>query len=169
MDHRIIYYGHETLREVARDVEKFDSSLLELTNEMFYLMKRANGVGLAAPQIDLSQRIIVVDVSHMDGGQKVALINPVIVSHSKELIPYEEGCLSVPGIYEEVVRPAEVKVKGYTPEGKKVEFRADAFFARVIQHEIDHLDGILFIDRIEEYIRKEYTKELKKIKKLNDR
>jgi peptide deformylase len=167
MEHKLIYYGHDTLTEVAKEVETFDSSLVELTNEMLHLMKRANGVGLAAPQINISRRIIVVDLSHNESGPKIAIINPQIISESKKLVSYEEGCLSVPGIYEEIMRPADVKVKGYSPDGKKLEFKADAFFARVIQHEIDHLDGILFIDRLEEFIRKEYTKELKKIRKMN--
>jgi peptide deformylase len=168
MEHRIIYYGHDALREVARTVETFDSSLRNLTEEMFLLMKRANGIGLAAPQINIPLRIVVIDVSHTEGGQKAAIINPEIVSASKKLVSYEEGCLSVPGIYEEIVRPADVKVRGYSPEGKKVEYKANALFARVLQHEIDHLDGVLFIDRLEEFIRREYTKELKKIKKMNN-
>jgi len=168
MDYHLIYFGHETLREKAQPVEHFDSALADLVQNMFDLMQKARGIGLAAPQIGLSTRVIVIDPSGK-GEQQLALVNPQIAVSSERKGPYEEGCLSVPGIYEEVIRPLQITVEGYTVTGEKTAIEADGIRARVLQHEIDHLDGILFIDRIEDYIRREYTAELKKIKKMNQR
>lgn len=168
MTHKLVYYGNETLAKVAQPVERFDSALEDLIDDMFNIMYSENGIGLAAPQININQRIIVFDVSHTEKKNgKLALINPVIVSHSTEEGEYEEGCLSLPGLYEEVTRPLSIVVKALTPKGKSVKIEADGLLARVLQHEIDHLEGILFIDRIEDYRRKTHLRELKKIKKLN--
>lgn len=167
MKHHLIYYGHETLKQEAAKVEEFGEEIVNLVDEMFKVMKKADGIGLAAPQIDISKRILTIDISSANKGPKVAIINPEIVWKSDDSVPYDEGCLSVPGIFEKVERPSKIVVQGFTPEGKEIEYKADDLFARVLQHEIDHLDGILFIDHLEDYIRKEYTKELKKIKKMN--
>jgi peptide deformylase len=129
-------------------------------------MYQEKGIGLAAPQIGLNKRIIVLDINS-EIRNKIALINPEIVSSSDIGVPYEEGCLSLPGLNAEVIRPAGILVKGLSPNGDIVEYEASGLFARVLQHEIDHLDGILFIDRIEKYIRNEFRAELKRIKKLN--
>jgi peptide deformylase len=167
MKHKLVYYGNQTLTKVAQEVDQFTPEIQELTSEMFDILEQSKGVGLAAPQIDISKRIIVIDISHADEGPKIALVNPVIVSDSGDEFVYEEGCLSIPGIYNEVIRPGKVSITGYTPAGKALEFDADGMFARVLQHEIDHLNGILFIDRIAENERKEFAKELRQIKKLN--
>jgi peptide deformylase len=135
---------------------------------MFEVMYQEKGVGLAAPQIDLNKRIIVVDAND-EKKNKIALINPEIVSFSDTVAPYEEGCLSLPGLNADVIRPTEIVVKGVSPAGDIVEYEATGLFARILQHEIDHLDGILFIDRIEKYIKNEFRAELKKIRKLNKR
>ncbi|HNX60754.1 MAG TPA: peptide deformylase [Spirochaetota bacterium] len=169
MKHGIVYYGSEILTRKAEDVNEFTPDIPELVTEMFTVLEQAKGIGLAAPQIGISKNIIVVDVSHYKDGPKVGLINPVIVWDSADEQVYEEGCLSVPGLFTEVIRPGKVKVQAYSPEGKRLEFSADGIFARVLQHEIDHLNGILFIDRIDDAVRKEFSKELKQIKKMNKR
>jgi peptide deformylase len=133
---------------------------------MFEIMHKERGIGLAAPQIDIGKRIIVVDTGE-ERSRRLALINPEILEFSDNLEPYEEGCLSVPRLLADVVRPAEIVIRGINTNGNEVEFEASGLMARVLQHEIDHLNGILFIDRIEKFIRDEFRTELKKIKKLN--
>jgi peptide deformylase len=167
MKHKLVYYGNQTLAKVAQEVDQFTPEIQDLVQEMFEILEQSKGVGLAAPQIDVSKRIIVIDISHVDEGPKIALVNPKIVQDSGDEFAYEEGCLSIPGIWSEVIRPGKISVEGFTPAGKAIAFDADGMFARVLQHEIDHLNGILFIDRIEESERKEFVKELKQIKKLN--
>ncbi len=164
--HRLVFYGNQTLREVAREVTQIDQSIQDIIEDMFTLMRKEKGIGLAAPQIDLSKRIVVLDLQSYKG-PRLALINPVITALSEEETVIEEGCLSVPGIMKDIYRPAEISLRAMTPEQKEITFDADGLLARVLQHEIDHLNGILFIDHLEDYIRRELTGELKKIKKLN--
>jgi len=166
MSHNLVYYGNEILSSVAERVDNIDGEVVSIVNEMFDIMYKEKGIGLAAPQINLGQRIIVIDTSD-DRKGKIALVNPEILEFSDILEPYEEGCLSLPGLNADVIRPAEILVKGITPNGEEVEIEASGLIARVMQHEIDHLEGILFIDRIEKYIKDELRSELKKIKKLN--
>ena len=166
MSRSLVFYGNDTLAGVAEPVENIDGSIASLIDEMFKIMYKEKGIGLAAPQVDLGTRIFVVDTGETKS-QKFALINPVIKESSDKFEPYEEGCLSVPGINADVIRPESILISGYTREGKEVEIEADGLLARVFQHEYDHLDGILFIDRIEKYIRDELRTELKKIKKMN--
>lgn len=166
MSRSLVFYGNDALAGVAEPVENIDGSIASLIDEMFKIMYKEKGIGLAAPQVDLGKRIFVVDTGETRS-QKFALINPVIKERSSKLEPYEEGCLSVPGINADVIRPESILISGYNRDGKEVEIEANGLLARVFQHEYDHLDGILFIDRIEKYIRDELRTELKKIKKLN--
>ena len=166
MSHSLVYYGNETLAAVAERVVNVDGEVVSLVHEMFDIMYKERGIGLAAPQIDVGKRIIVIDTGD-DRDGRLALINPEIKAFSDNLEPYEEGCLSVPRLLADVVRPTEILIKGISVKGEEVEFEASGLMARVLQHEIDHLDGILFIDRIEKYIKDEFRAELKKIKKLN--
>ncbi len=166
MSHSLVYYGNETLASVAERVDNIDDNIISIIDDMFDIMYKEKGIGLAAPQINLGKRIIVIDTGE-NRQNKIALINPEIKAFSDNVEPYEEGCLSLPKLWMDVIRPTEVSVKGITPKGEEVELEASGFFARVIQHEVDHLDGILFIDRIEKYIKDELRTELKKIKKLN--
>ena len=140
------------LREKAKRVKTFDGALRKLVADMFETMHAGNGVGLAAPQIGLSIRVLVAeleaDKKEKQPGFKIALCNPEIVKRGNELEDGYEGCLSIPGWIGEVPRHTSITVKGQTPEGKEVRLRANDYFARVLQHEIDHLDGILFTDRI---------------------
>ena len=145
------------LREKAKRVKTFDAALRKLAADMFETMYANNGVGLAAPQIGLSIRLLVAEFvpnkeddpsMENEQGFKVALVNPEIVKVDKEMADGYEGCLSIPGWIGEVPRHVAITVKAQTPEGKEVRIKAHDYFARVLQHEIDHLDGILFTDRI---------------------
>ncbi len=167
MSHNLVFYGNQTLSSVAERVENIDDSIISVINEMFDIMYKEKGVGLAAPQINLGRRIIVIDTGEERNSTKIALINPEITAFSDKVEPYEEGCLSLPRIWQDVIRPVEVTVKGINTKGEEVKLNAGGFFARVLQHEVDHLNGILFIDRIEKYLKDELRTELKKIKKLN--
>ena len=168
MAYRLVYYGNEILRKMAEKVKNIDQEIIDLIDSMYNIMYKENGVGLAAPQVDISKRILTIDIEHLEG-PSITLINPEIIAKSDTLVPYDEGCLSLPGLSAEIIRPAEITVKGVNPDGKEVRLDADGLLARVLQHEIDHLNGIVFIDHMDEYIRKEYTSELKKIKKLNSK
>lgn len=168
MSHQLVYYGNSTLNQIAREIMHIDQDIIDLIESMFNVMYREKGVGLAAPQVDVPHRLFVIDIESRNG-PSLALINPEIVSASEEKVPYEEGCLSVPGISAEIMRPKEISVKAITAEGKEISFDADGLLARVIQHELDHLNGRLFIDHLDDYVKKELTPELKKIKKLNKR
>ncbi len=138
--------GDEILRERCKPVKTFDSSLSTLIDAMYTTMVEANGVGLAAPQVGADIRLFVVDVP--DFGKR-AFINPQIIETSMELSCMEEGCLSIPGLFHDVERPASVVVQAQDPNGKVFTVKADGLLARVIQHENDHLNGVLFIDRLD--------------------
>ena len=152
----IVLMGDPVLRTPAREVGSFDDELLELVEDMFETMYHAEGVGLAAPQIGIPRRILVVDVRPREdrSGGRVALVNPRVAWFSEETDRVSEGCLSIPGLEEVVERPWAVKVEGLDPLGKPLALEADALFARALQHEIDHLDGILFPDRVSPLKRK---------------
>jgi peptide deformylase len=140
--------GDPVLRRKSKEVREIDERVKKLIENMFETMYSANGVGLAAPQVGISERIIVVDA----GSFPIALINPEVIEESGEDTSLE-GCLSIPGFQGEVVRAAKVRVKGMTVDGKECEFTAEGLLARAIQHEIDHLKGILFTDRAERIFR----------------
>ncbi|NLT94996.1 MAG: peptide deformylase [Clostridia bacterium] len=140
--YNIIKKEDPILREKSKVVNKITPNIIKLINNMAETMYDANGVGLAAPQVGVSKRVIVIDV----GQGLIALINPEIIKVSGEQTD-AEGCLSFPGLVGEVTRAAKVKVKGLTPEGKEVVLEGEGLLARAFQHEIDHLDGILFVDK----------------------
>jgi len=140
-DIRVI--GDPVLREHAHEVTQFDRSLRKLAKRMIRTMHDAPGVGLAAPQVGVLQRMLVYDV---DDDPRI-LVNPVLDEFSVETDEYDEGCLSVPGVTMPVERPVSVRVRGLDEYGEPVDFLADGFEARVIQHEKDHLDGVLIVDR----------------------
>ena len=140
-DIRVI--GDPVLRERAHEVTEFDRSLRKLAKRMIRIMHDAPGVGLAAPQVGVLQRLLVYDV---DDDPQV-LVNPVLDEFSEETEESDEGCLSVPGVTMPVERPLSLRVRGFDGSGDPVDFRAEGFEARVIQHENDHLDGVLIVDR----------------------
>jgi peptide deformylase len=142
------YYGDPVLRARAKDIVEFDASLLALVEDMRETMKAYNGVGLAANQIGVLQRVLVVDVPQEDGPRaQYCLVNPVIEKREGSE-KGEEGCLSIPGIYEDVTRAQKIRVRAKDETGKPVELEAEDYLARAIQHEVDHLDGVLFVDRL---------------------
>jgi peptide deformylase len=145
---RIRIIGDQVLREDAQDVDEFDQKLSQMAHEMINIMHDSDGIGLAAPQVGISKRFLVTDTSPIDKEfSAMIFINPVILKSSGE-VSLEEGCLSIPGIREEVIRPEEILLKYQTIEGEeKVEIYS-GWMARVLQHEIDHLDGVLFIDHL---------------------
>lgn len=142
--------GDDILRKKCRPVEVIDEKILTLLDDMAETMYEANGVGLAAPQIGILKRIVVIDI----GEGLIELINPEIVSVEGN-IKDTEGCLSVPGKYGYVVRPAKVKATALNRDGEKFTIEGEGMLAKAICHELDHLDGIVFVDKVTEYIEAE--------------
>ncbi len=141
--------GAKVLREQAVPVETVTDETRRLIRDMFDTMYDAEGIGLAAPQVGISERVMVVDVADEDGRHHVhALVNPEIVEAARETDKATEGCLSIPGIEEDVTRPVRVVVEGLSPSAEPVRIEAEGLLARALQHEVDHLDGILFIDHL---------------------
>ena len=140
------------LREKAKTINKISAPIIRLLDDMAETMYAANGVGLAAPQIGIGKRLVVIDVQNGNGLLK--LVNPVITQKNGAEVAIE-GCLSFPGIAGEVERAEEVTVKALDPEGKELEIKATGLLARALQHEIDHLDGVLFVDRVIRFLEKE--------------
>jgi peptide deformylase len=158
------HYPDPGLRKKAQEVSEIDDGIRAVVEDMFETMEQEGGVGLAAPQIGISNRIIVISI-HERGFERLALINPVIMESSPERVASEEGCLSVPGIEAEVSRPERVVVQGTTKNGRVVEITTTGLLARVLQHEIDHLNGVLFIDRLTEKEQKRIEDELDLLKR----
>lgn len=152
--------GDEVLRKEARKVKKFDKTLHKLIDDMVETMREAPGIGLAAPQVGLSERVIVVELPQEDddpqSGKLFEFVNPEIVFRSDEEVEGEEGCLSIPNIVGDVWRAERIVVRGQDRFGKPQTLEAHDWLARAFQHEIDHVDGVLFIDRVEgpEHLRR---------------
>ncbi|MBM3214130.1 peptide deformylase [Candidatus Poribacteria bacterium] len=156
-------YGDPVLREKAKPIIFVTDEIRALAREMLVTMYREKGVGLAAPQVGVLKRLIVVDPEPSEGErQPVVLIDPVIVG-SRGRIVDEEGCLSFPDVYADVARAVEVDVEHLDPEGESAILHADGWLARVIQHEIDHLDGVLFIDHLSRMQRQVLRTQLRKV------
>jgi len=143
----ILHYPDKRLHKVAKPVAVVNTRIRILVRDMAETMYDAPGIGLAATQVDVHERVVVMDVSEDKNALRV-LINPVIIGRSDDLKTYEEGCLSVPGVYDEVERPAQVWVRALNLEGESFEFEADELLAVCIQHEIDHLDGKVFVQHL---------------------
>jgi len=136
-------YGDPVLKSQSLAIENIDDKLVRLTDAMFDIMYEAPGIGLAAPQIGVQKQLFVYDIG--DGAD--VLINPVVVESSGEWV-YEEGCLSIPGLYVEMVRPKEILLKGINIDGEEVSVEADELLSRLFQHELDHLNGVLMFERM---------------------
>jgi peptide deformylase len=149
---RVVTVDEPLLRKKAKKVHRFDAELKAVVDDMLETMHASNGLGLAAPQIGVSERVIVVelpeDYEEPEAGRVYALINPEVVSTSDETVAGQEGCLSVPGIVGEVERFQSITLKARTVKGRPVRISTQGFTARVFQHEIDHLDGVVFVDRV---------------------
>jgi peptide deformylase len=145
----IITYPHPTLRRVSKPLRRVDAELRNKIREMFDLMYAAKGIGLAANQIDLPLRVFIVNLeAKPDAGEELVFINPVISLPRGGSEEMEEGCLSLPGLYGPVVRPKQVRLNAYSLDGKEIKTDATGLLARCVQHELDHLDGVLFPDRM---------------------
>ena len=157
----------KTLREVSKPVASVDSHVRKLWDDMLETMYHAPGIGLAAIQIGVPQRLLVIDLSK-EGEEKTPLFvaNPEIIWESEAQSDYEEGCLSIPDYYEMVTRPAEVKVRYLDRQGEPQEMLATGLMATCLQHEIDHLNGVLFIDHISRLKRERVLKKFQKAQKL---
>jgi len=165
---RIRRYPDPTLAKRALEVSNIDGKTAGLLNNMVETMYTANGIGLAANQVGVLERAIVVDVDHENRGkQLLKLLNPAVVEASGEIV-WEEGCLSVVDYSAEVMRSANICVRGWTIDEQEIEIEAEGLLAVCIQHEIDHLEGTLFIDRISRLKREIYRKRLKKLAKSDE-
>jgi peptide deformylase len=160
----ILKYPHPLLKKRCVEVEKIDAEVKRLIHDMTETMYEANGVGLAACQVGTNKRIIVLDVSPMDPEQDLfVLINPEIVEEEEE-VDHEEGCLSVPDCLETLKRKQKVRIRGMSPEGKEIDLEAQGILAIALQHEVDHLNGVLILDRMSGLKREIYRKKLRKKK-----
>ncbi len=163
MIRKICYLPDEVLRKVAKPVDTFDEALQTLINDMFDTMYAAKGVGLAAPQIGVSLRLSVIDVIG-DKTQQIVIINPEIIAAEGQE-KYEEGCLSVPSAYDIVVRAKKVTVRALDRHGKPFEITAEGLLGECLQHEIDHLNGKLFVDLLSPLKRSMARRKLDKFKR----
>jgi peptide deformylase len=165
----ILKYPHPVLKKPCEAVSQIDEEVRKLIDDMRETMYGAGGVGLAACQVGVSRRVIVLDVSPMDSLHTfMALINPEIISEEGE-VDHEEGCLSVPDYLEKVKRKEKVCVKGLSPGGTEVEITGEGILAIALQHEIDHINGILILDRVSRLKREIYRNKLKKEKRKEER
>jgi len=157
----ILEYPNPRLRIKAEPVAVVDKEIMQLVDDMFETMQDAQGIGLAASQVDVQKRVIVMDISEQRDEPRV-YINPEIEILEPDTTPYEEGCLSVPGFYEAVDRPAHVMIRALDRQGNAFEEEAKGLLAVCIQHEIDHLEGKLFVDYLSPLKRERIRKKLKK-------
>ena len=167
MIYPIVIYGNEVLRKQCEEIAPDYPEVKKLVEDMFQTLGEAEGVGLAAPQVGVLKRLIVIDTHDEEEGEAprpLFLVNPEIIARSEEKICHEEGCLSVPDQHAEVMRFAEVRVRYLDYHGEAREVAADGLLAIALQHEIDHLDGILYIDRISRLKRQMLLKKLQKMR-----
>jgi len=162
----IVIYGEEVLRKKAEPVEKIDDDVKALVSDLVDTLKQARGLGLAAPQIGVSKRVFILDLTQVELTETVRVfINPEIIESSGS-INLEEGCLSFPGLYQKIERPEFVKVKALDLNGNEFELETEGMLARAIQHENDHLNGVLFIDHLSSLSRTLIKGKLNKLKKM---
>ncbi|MCL2929011.1 MAG: peptide deformylase [Trichodesmium sp. St16_bin4-tuft] len=146
----IYYLGDRSLRQSAKRVAKVDSDMRKLVREMLQTMYTADGIGLAAPQVNVQKQVIVIDCEPTNSATPpLVLINPTIKKYSNDICLFQEGCLSIPGVYLDVQRPSEIEVAYKDENGRPQTLQAQELLSRAIQHEMDHLQGILFVDRVE--------------------
>jgi peptide deformylase len=161
MDFKVRIIGDPVLRKKATKVEKIDDEFKELLDNMTNVMYKEDGVGLAAPQVGISKRFFIMD----DGKKLRKVINPEIVEFIGEDVVYEEGCLSIPGIFINVKRPEGIKVKYIDEEGNEIEEELHDYTARIFQHEYDHLEGILFVDKVSTAAKAKFKGKLNELMK----
>ena len=162
----IFYLGNDILRQKAKAVKKIGPEYKEIASNLLKVLGDEKGIGLAGPQVGIMERIFVV---HVNGDMPRTFINPSITETSEETLKYEEGCLSIPNLYADVIRPAAIKVQAWNESGKPFAIEASGLLARVILHEMDHLEGKLFIDRISEAKRSKIIEKFEKASSGKDR
>lgn len=168
---KILMAPDPRLNNVTEKVKKVDSSIQKIMDDMLETMYKTNGIGLAGPQINIQKRIVVIDVSFDENGnnkQPMYFINPVITNLSKEMNIYQEGCLSLPNFFDDVERPATCTVTALDYNGEEFTLNCEGILATCIQHEVDHLDGILFSDHLSRLKRTRAMNKLTKNKKRNE-
>lgn len=159
----VLKYGNLTLKEHSKEIDTFDDELRNIADHMYETMVREDGIGLAAPQVGLLIRLVVIDLG--EDFERLDLVNPEIVEASEEVDTANEGCLSIPGVYAPVERSSKLKVQARDLTGEPFVLEAEGLLARAIQHELDHLNGVLFVDRISKLEKFKLKSDLKKIKK----
>jgi peptide deformylase len=165
----ILKYPHPLLKRPSEKVDRINEETRKLIQDMIETMYHSNGIGLAACQIGIPRRIIVLDVSPIDLQQNLfAMINPEVISEEGE-IDHEEGCLSVPDCFEKVKRRERIRIKGISADGKEIEVFGEGILAFALQHEIDHLNGVLILDRVSRLKRDIYRSKLKKEKRKGEK
>jgi peptide deformylase len=162
MAHEIRIFGDPVLKTTAAHVTDIDGKLVALTEEMLDVMYEAPGIGLAAPQIGIQKSIFVWDLGDDDGPRTI--LNPVISEYGTDEWVYDEGCLSIPGLFVEMIRPKTIHVTGIDLDGNDVSFEADELLARLFQHEVDHLNGVLMFERMTADQRKEALIEWRRLR-----
>ncbi len=169
MVHKVVKYGDPVLETKAEPITEFDTpELRQMVEDMFDTMYSAKGIGLAAPQIGVSKRLTVIDVSAgEEGGEKIVLINPEIIEKAGSQLG-EEGCLSIPGFREDVKRAMKIKVRAQNVEGDTLEYEVDELLSRCMQHEIDHLNGVLFLAHLSPLKRDLIRRKIRKLQKAGE-
>ena len=162
----VIILGSDILRQKAERVKNIDEEIKKIAKELIETMHKERGIGLAGPQIGVMKRIFAVQTSR-DNETPLIFINPSIIETSQEMVKCEEGCLSIPGVWADVTRPETLTVQAWNEKGKAFTLKADGILARAIFHEYDHLEGILFIDRLPEAKRDKMLAKFEKIKERN--
>lgn len=163
----IVYYGDPVLREKTEKITEIDREIKDLVRDMIATLKDAGGLGLAAPQVGASKRVFIIDLTSIDLTESVKVfINPKILYTSENEVIMEEGCLSFPGIYQRIQRPEVVRVKATDLEGKEFTLEASGMLARAIQHENDHLNGVLYIDHFSPLSKALVKGKLNKLRKM---
>jgi peptide deformylase len=157
----ILVLGNELLRRKAEPVNDIDDAIKAAADEMIEALHEGKGVGLAGPQVGLMKRIFVI---HVEGDSPRVFINPSITATSTELVKYEEGCLSVPGVWADVVRPRSLQIQAWNEMGRPFTMEVDGILARVILHEYDHLEGVLFLDRLSAHKRERILAKMGKVR-----
>jgi peptide deformylase len=160
-DLEVLIYGHPGLRMKCEPVEVFDDSLRELVRQMERTMIMERGIGLAAPQVGRALRLLLAEDHRGSRTKTIALVNPEIVSLSRETDIFNEGCLSLPEFFADVKRPVRIRLRYQDPDGQECELEDDGVLSRIVQHEFDHLDGILFVDHLPVLKRKLLARRLR--------
>lgn len=161
---KILKFPDQDLRIKAKPVEAFDEELKALTDDMFETMHSVNGIGLAATQIGVAKQVAVIDISP-EKNEPLVIVNPAIqILDPSKTEDYDEGCLSVPGFFEKISRPSDIKLSYQDLNGKKQEIKPEGLLTKVVQHELDHLNGLLFVDHISELKRRRIRNKIVKQK-----